>query len=80
MDMFLGTVALFALTFTPQNWLLCDGRLLQINGNQALFALIGTTFGGDGAATFALPDLRGKEPLAGLHYCICTQGLFPSRP
>ena len=52
---------------------------MPINQNQALFALLGTNFGGDGRTTFALPDLRGKEPVPSTQYCIALQGIFPSR-
>lgn len=55
-----------------------QGQLLLINQNTALFSLLGTTYGGDGVTTFAVPDLRGLAP-AGLTYYICTQGVFPSR-
>jgi microcystin-dependent protein len=57
---FLGQIVSFAGTFVPGGWALCDGSLLQINQNQALFALLGTTYGGDGHTTFALPDLRDR--------------------
>lgn len=63
MDGFTGEIRLMAFNFTPRGWLPCDGRLLLINQNQALFALLGTTFGGDGMKTFALPDLRGRVPV-----------------
>src|SRR6266487_4031033 len=49
--------------FAPKGWALCDGQLLPINQNQALFSLLGTTFGGDGRVNFALPDLRGRAPI-----------------
>ena len=49
--------------FAPKGWALCDGQLLPINQNQALFSLLGTTYGGDGRVTFALPDLRGRVPI-----------------
>jgi microcystin-dependent protein len=62
-DQFLGEIRLVPFGFAPQGWALCDGRLLAINQNQALFALLGTTYGGDGRTTFALPDLRGRVPL-----------------
>ncbi len=55
-----GEIRLFAGNFEPGGWMFCDGRLLLINSNIALFSLIGTTYGGDGATTFALPDLRGR--------------------
>jgi microcystin-dependent protein len=60
---FLGAVEEFAGNFAPRGWALCDGRLLQINTNQALFALLGNTYGGNGQTTFALPDLRGRIPV-----------------
>ena len=63
MDPFLGEIRLFAFGFAPKNWAACDGQLLPINQNQALFALLGTAYGGDGRRTFALPDLRGRVPL-----------------
>lgn len=63
MDNFLGEIRLFAGNFPPQGWAFCDGALLAIAQNDALFALIGTTYGGDGQSTFALPDLRGRVPL-----------------
>ena len=60
MDEFLAVVKLFAGTFTPRGWMECDGRILQISSNTALFSLLGTTYGGNGSTTFALPDLRGR--------------------
>jgi microcystin-dependent protein len=59
---FLGEIRAFSFTFAPKGWALCDGVILPINQNQALFALLGTTYGGDGQSTFALPDLRGRTP------------------
>jgi microcystin-dependent protein len=56
----LGEIRTFAFGFTPNGWAPCEGQLLPINQNQALFALLGTTYGGDGQTTFALPDLRGR--------------------
>jgi microcystin-dependent protein len=58
-DPFLGEIKIFALNFAPRHWALCNGQLLPIAQNQALFALLGTTYGGNGQTTFALPDLRG---------------------
>jgi microcystin-dependent protein len=60
MTAFLGQIELFAADAVPRGWAKCDGRLLQIATNQPLFALIGTTYGGDGMTQFALPDLRGR--------------------
>jgi microcystin-dependent protein len=62
-DPFVGEVRLFAGNFAPVGWALCQGQLLAIADNAALFSLIGTTYGGDGANTFALPDLSGRVPL-----------------
>lgn len=62
-DQYLGEIRVFAGNFAPLGWALCDGQLLAINTNTALFSLIGTMYGGDGVTTFALPDLRGRLPL-----------------
>ncbi|HEY4063547.1 MAG TPA: tail fiber protein [Puia sp.] len=56
----IGTVTIFAGTFAPQNWLFCQGQLLSIGEYAAMYSILGTTFGGDGVQTFALPDLRGR--------------------
>lgn len=60
---FLGQVQLFAFNFAPAGWTKCDGALLPISQNTALFSLLGTTYGGDGETTFGLPDLRGRGPI-----------------
>lgn len=60
---FLGELKLAGFNFAPQGWAFCNGQLLPISQNQALFALLGTTYGGDGQTTFALPDLRGRMPV-----------------
>ncbi|REE80357.1 microcystin-dependent protein [Lutibacter oceani] len=57
----MGTIQIFAGNFPPRGWAFCDGQLLAISGNSALFSILGTTYGGDGRTTFALPDLRGRE-------------------
>ena len=62
-DPFIGEIRLFAGNFAPDGWAFCDGQLLQIADNDALYQLIGTTYGGDGQSTFALPDLRGRLPV-----------------
>jgi microcystin-dependent protein len=62
-DSFIGEIMMFAGNFPPQNWAFCDGQLLPIAPNTALFSLIGTYYGGDGQTTFALPDLRGRLPM-----------------
>jgi microcystin-dependent protein len=60
---FYGEIRLFAGNFAPAGWALCQGQLLAISTNETLFQLIGTTYGGDGQSTFALPDLRGRVPI-----------------
>src|SRR5690349_21241669 len=60
---FLGEIRMFGGTFAPRGWAFCNGQLLAISQNDALFALLGTIYGGDGVTTFALPDLRGRIPL-----------------
>ena len=60
---FLSEIRIFSFIFAPKGWTLCNGQLLPINQNQALFSLLGTTYGGDGRVTFALPDLRGRVPI-----------------
>ncbi|WP_223635825.1 phage tail protein [Corallococcus sp. EGB] len=61
---FIGEIRLFGGNFAPRGWALCNGALLSIAQNQALFAILGTTYGGDGRTTFALPDMRGRFPMA----------------
>lgn len=63
MEPFLGQITLFGGNFAPRGWAFCDGQLLAISQNNALFAILGTTYGGDGRTTFALPDLRGRAPI-----------------
>ena len=60
---FLSEIRIMSFGFAPKGWALCDGQLLAINQNQALFSLLGTTFGGDGRVNFALPDLRSRVPI-----------------
>lgn len=60
---YLGDIKLTAINFDQRDWVSCDGRLLSISQNSALFSLLGTTYGGDGQTTFALPDLRGRTPV-----------------
>lgn len=85
-DKQLAEVYAFAGTFCPRGSLPADGRLLQISTNTALFSLLGTTYGGDGRTTFALPDLRHEIAAftpngdqVPIRYCIVTEGIFPSR-
>jgi len=60
---FLAEIRLMSFGFPPKGWALCDGQLLPINQNQALFSLLGTTYGGDGRVNFGLPDLRSRTPI-----------------
>jgi microcystin-dependent protein len=60
---FLSEIRLMSFNFAPKGWAMCNGQLLPINQNQALFSLLGTTYGGDGRVNFALPDLRGRTPI-----------------
>lgn len=62
-DAFLGEIRMFGGGYAPTNWALCNGGVLPIADNDALYALLGTTYGGDGVQTFALPDLRGRLPI-----------------
>ena len=83
MEYYISQICLFAFNFTPRGFMPCDGSVLQIAQYQALYALIGNQYGGDGRTTFALPDLRGKSPLdkdaTEVHYHMCAWGVFPSR-
>src|ERR1700751_172653 len=60
---FVGEIRMFGGNFAPAGWMFCEGQLLPISENETLFNLIGTTYGGDGQSTFALPDLRGRIPI-----------------
>lgn len=71
-DPFMGEIRMFAADYAPRGWELCDGRLIAIADNEALFSLLGTSYGGDGETTFGLPDLRGRLPV--------HQGRGPSVP
>ena len=62
-DPYVGEIRMFAGNFAPMGWMFCEGQLLPISENDTLFALMGTTYGGDGQETFALPDLRGRLPM-----------------
>ncbi len=63
MNPFIGEVVMFGGNFAPRSWAFCNGQLLAISSNTALFSILGTTYGGDGRTTFALPDLRGRTPI-----------------
>lgn len=62
-DPFIGEIRMMGFGFPPKGWALCNGQLLPINQNQALFSLLGNTFGGDGRVNFALPNLQGRAPM-----------------
>jgi microcystin-dependent protein len=62
-DPFIAEIIMFGGNFAPRGWALCDGQLLPISQNTALFSILGTTYGGDGRSTFGLPDLRGRSPV-----------------
>lgn len=66
---FIGEIRMFGFGFAPRKWALCDGQLVPCSQNPALYALLGTTFGGDGTNNFALPDMRGRAPI---HAGVCT--------
>ncbi len=74
MDAYVGSIILWPVPWVPSGWHLCDGALLPVNNFQALFALIGTTYGGNGTTTFALPDLRNRVPVG----TMAGNGPFPS--
>jgi microcystin-dependent protein len=84
MEPLLGEIKLLPYNFAPVNWALCDGSLLQIEQNNALFSLLGTSFGGDGMKTFALPNLLNHRPfpaeISQGNYYIAMNGIFPSHP
>lgn len=63
MEQTIGEIRMFAGNFAPYGWMLCQGQLLSINGNEALYAIIGTLYGGDGFSTFALPNLASRVPV-----------------
>lgn len=63
MEEYIGIIKLFGGNFAPQNWAFCNGQLMSISQNSALFSILGTTYGGDGQTTFALPDLRSRVPI-----------------
>ena len=62
-EAFIGQIQYFPYSFAPRNWAFCNGQLLSVSENTALFSLLGTTFGGDGRTTFGLPDMRGRAPV-----------------
>jgi microcystin-dependent protein len=83
MENYIGEICHFAFNFNPRGYMPCNGAILSISQNSALFSLLGTMYGGDGRQTFAIPDLRGKSPLdketTDCHYYICIYGIYPTR-
>lgn len=84
MEPLLGQIQLYAFGFAPSNWLSCDGQILNISTNQALYTLLGTNFGGNGTTTFGLPNLNNApnndaRPVPQMKYYIATMGIYPSR-
>jgi microcystin-dependent protein len=78
-DQLLGSLLLVPYDYTPAEFAECDGKLMSIDKNLALFSLLYTKFGGNGKTDFALPDARRREPIKGLTYVIAIEGIFPSR-
>ena len=74
-DPFVAEIRIFPFNFAPKGWAFCDGQLLPISQNTALFSLLGTTYGGDGKSTFALPDLQGSAPMQPGHLSLEPQKL-----
>ncbi|WP_430885035.1 phage tail protein [Fusibacter sp. JL216-2] len=79
MEPILGQIQLFPFGFAPEGWEGCVGQILPIRDNEALYAVLGLTYGGDGRNTFGLPDLRNAIPIDGMWYCISMEGMFPRR-
>lgn len=77
MEPFIGMIAILPYNFAPRGWAKCDGQTMSVQQNQALFALLGTNFGGDGHNTFGLPKLASPGP--NLNYYIALEGIWPSR-
>ncbi len=77
MEPFIGQVMLFSGQFAPRGWADCDGATLPIAQWQALFSLVGTTYGGDGRTTFSLPKIAPPSP--GMRYVIALEGVYPPR-
>jgi microcystin-dependent protein len=79
MDYFLGLIQLFPFGFAPSYWALCNGQILNVQQNTALYSLIGNKFGGNGSTTFALPNLTNTSAVAGMNYYIAVAGIYPTR-
>lgn len=79
LEPFIGEVMLVPYNFAPRGWAIAAGQLFPVSQNEALFSLLGATYGGNGTTNFALPDMRGLEPVCGMHYVIALEGIYPSR-
>jgi microcystin-dependent protein len=83
MEPILGQIQLFPFGFAPRGWAPCEGQIIPVSENQALFALLGDTYGGDGRSNFGIPDLRNAVPIVTIYqkmwYCISMDGTFPQR-
>lgn len=79
MDDLMGRIQLFPYSYAPMGWLQCQGHILSVQQNSALFALLGNQFGGNGSTTFGIPNLQGASPVTGMEYFMCTAGIFPTR-
>lgn len=79
MYVFLGSIELFAFGFAPRDYVLCDGTLLDIQNNTALFSLLGNQYGGNYPATFAVPNLLNASPISNMKYYIAIDGEYPPR-
>lgn len=77
MEPFIGQITRFGGNFVPAGWALCDGRLLPIARNSTLYSVLGTSYGGDGVTTFALPDVQGDGPFKTI---IAVEGTYPRHP
>ncbi len=73
-DPFVAEIRIFPFNFAPKGWAWCDGQLMPLSQNTALFSLLGTTYGGDGKSNFALPDLQGRAPMHREIVKCCVQG------
>lgn len=79
-ESYIGSISQFGGNFAPRQWATCDGQIMTIQHNEALFSIIGTTYGGDGIRTFALPKMNNyteynDKPI----WCICVEGVYPPR-
>ena len=79
MEYFIGEIVLFPYNFVPQHFAKCEGQLMSISNNEVLYSLLSNKFGGDGRMDFALPDLRGAEPIPGTGYYMALTGIYPAR-